>query len=362
MQIMKKNIFFIILPIILFSGLVVFRSAAQKSASETPSAPEKSVAVKTQNVSESKSIINISEYPATISADQEATITAKTSGTITALNFELGKNVAAGSFLAKIDDTGFNLGTGENNLKSIQIQQLEIAIQQAEENLKLAKKNKDEDSTPATRTAKDLAKLQLENANISLKSALDSHNITSPISGSVVSKSVSVGDSVTAGQTIAVISKTNKVKLSFFVEQERVPFLKIGDKISVVSSDDSTSEATITNISPQADSITKRFQIDAQPDPTILFKPGAIISVKLKQTDRVIDEQNILLPLSAMNIAQNENYIFVIENNTAKKVGFEIVRIFGENAEIKADLKEDAQIAIEGSKLLKDGNNVTIQN
>ncbi len=361
MQIMKKNIFFIILPIVLFTGLIIFRSSVEKSTGETTPAPEKSISVSTQNVSESKSIININEYPATVNADQEATITAKTSGTITALNFDLGKNVAAGSFLAKIDDTGFNLGTGENNLKSIQIQQLEIAIQQAEENLRLAKKNKNEDSTPTTRTAKDLAKLQLENANISLKSALDSHNITSPISGSVVSKNVSVGDSVTAGQTIAVISKTNKVKLSFFVEQERVPFLKIGGKISVVSSDGSTSEATITNISPQADNITKRFQIDAQPDQTLSLKPGAILSVKIRQTDSVIDEQNILLPLSAMNIAQNENYIFVIENNTAKKVGFEIVRIFGENAEIKADLKEDAQIAIEGSKLLKDGSKVKIQ-
>lgn len=359
---MKKKIFFIILPVALFAALVMIRSGAQKTEGETSTVTDKTISVRIQTAAESKSIVVSSEYPATVSADQEATVTAKTSGTITALNFDLGKYVGAGSFLAKIDDTGANLGTGENNLKSIQIQQLEIALKQAEENLRLARKNEDEDSTPATRTAKDLAKLQLENANISLKSALDSHNITSPISGSVVSKSVSVGDSVTAGQTIAVISKTNKVKLSFFVEQERVPFLKIGDKISVVSSDDSTSEATITNISPQADSITKRFQIDAQPDQTISFKPGAIISVKLKQTDRVIDEQNILLPLSAMNIAQNENYIFVIENNTAKKVGFEIVRIFGENAEIKADLKEDAQIAIEGSKLLKDGSRVTIQN
>jgi RND family efflux transporter MFP subunit len=357
---MKKKIFFIIMPIVLFACLVIFRSTVQKTEGEISPATNKAVTVRVQNAAESKSITRNNEYPAVVNADQEATITAKTSGTVTAVNFDLGKYVSAGSLLARIDDTGTNLGLGENSFKSAQIQQLEIAVRQAKENLSLAKKNKDDDSTSATKSAKDIAKLQLENAEISLQSALEAHNATAPISGSVVSKSVSVGDSVVVGQTLAVISNSSKTKVSFFVEQEKAGAFKSGDEVSIVSSDNSFSNAIILNIAPQADPLTKRFRIDAQPMQQLSLQPGTILSIRTQQTENVTGNGNLLLPISAMTIAQNENYIFIIENGLAKKINFEIIRIFGENAEIKAQVTTDAQIVIEGNKLLKDGSKVEV--
>lgn len=358
---MKKSLFFIIMPIVLFVGLVIFRNSPQKSEGEMLPKTEKVIPVHIKVPSESKSVIRTSEYPATVSADQEATITAKTSGTVTAVNFDLGKYVSNGSLLIKIDDASTNLGVGQNNFKSAQVQQLEIAVQQAEENLNLAKDNNKEDNTSSTKSAKDIAKLQLENARIALRSELDAHNVTAPISGSIVSKNVSVGDSVSAGQALAVIGKSGKTKISFFVEQEKIGSFKIGDRVSVISSDNIVNEAEIINISSQADRATKRFQIDARPVQNISLQPGTILSVKTQQVEHVSDDKNLLLPLSSLAIAQNENYIFTIENGLAKKVNFETVRIFGENAEIRADVPTDAQIVVEGNKLLQEGSKVTIQ-
>lgn len=359
---MKKNIFFIILPIAIFAGLVIFRNTVQKTEGEVSPEVDKIMPAKIQFASESKSIVIKNEYPATIGADQEATITAKTSGTVTAVNFDLGKYVGSGSLLVRIDDTSANLATGDNNLKSAQVKQLEIAVQEAERSLKLAKKNESEDSTSATRAAEDIAKLQLENAKVALSSALDSHNVIAPISGSVTSKNVSVGDSISQGQTLATISKTGQIKLTFFVEQDKINSLTIGDKILATTPDNISFEAVVSNIAPQADSVTKRFQVDAKFTEKINLKPGTIISVKITREENVSENKNVILPLSAITIAQNENYLFVVENDLAKKINFEIVRIFGENAELKADIADNAQIVIEGNKLLKDGSKIKILN
>lgn len=355
---MKRKLIFIILPVFIFLGLVILQKSATKTSGETTPVQEKIIAVKIKQASDSKSLTKSIGYPATVSADQQAVVTAKTSGTIVSLNFDLGKYVAAGSSLARIDDTGSNLNSGENNLRSSQVQQLEIATRQAEESLKLAKKNEDEDSTPATRTAKDVAKLQLENAQIALASALDSHSVSAPISGKIVSRNVSLGDSVSVGQSIAEISKTGKMKVSFFVEQEKVASFAVGQKVSLDLPDDIYKDAYISSIAPQADQTTKRFRVEAFPEDSSKLIAGTIISVATEQTLTAQATNHFILPLSAVTVAQNENYIFIANGDTAKKVFVEIIKISGESVEIKADIDADSGIIIEGNKLLKDGSKI----
>lgn len=355
---MKKRIIFIILPIAIFLGLVIFQKSAIKTSGEAAPTESKAIAVKTQTASESKSLTKSISYPATISADQQAVVTAKTSGTVVSLNFDLGKYVTAGSTLARIDDASGNLGFGSSNLRSSQVQQLEIAVRQAEEAVKLAKKNEDADSTSATKTAKDIAKLQLENAQVALASALDSHTVAAPISGKIVSRDVSLGDSVSAGQTVATISKTGKLKVSFFVEQEKIGSFSVGQKINLVLSDGTSRNAAISNIAPQADQATKRFQIEALPEDSTDLLAGTIVMATVGQAQTAEAANHFILPLSAVTVAQNENYIFIANGETAKKVLVEIIKISGESVEIKADIDDDSEIIIEGNKLLKDGSKI----
>ena len=355
---MKKKIIFIILPIAIFLGLVIFQKSANKTSGETAPTESKAITVKTQAASESKSLTKSISYPATISADQQAVVTAKTSGTVISLNFDLGKYVTAGSSLARIDETGNNLNPGENSLRSSQVQQMEIAVRQAEEALKLAKKNEDADSTSATKTAKDIAKLQLEDAQIALASALDSHTVSAPISGKIVSRDVSLGDSVSTGQTIATISKTGKLKISFFVEQEKIGSFSVGQKINLTLSDGTSRNATISNVSPQADQVTKRFQIEALPEDSTDLLAGTIVTAIIGQAHIAEASNHFILPLSSVTVAQNENYIFISNGEAAKKVLVEIIKISGESVEIKADIDTDSEIIIEGNKLLKDGSKI----
>jgi len=357
---MKKTIIFLstIAGIAGIFALAFFLS--KKAPASTEGDAKKPLAVTVQKAADSTSLSQRIEYPAVTAGDQEITVTAQTSGTITQLNFDLGKYVSQNIRLATIDNFGNFSSTGENNLESSSIQALEMTVKSAEESYKIAKDNYKDDDTYANKKAKSIAKLNLEIAQVNLDGALDSHFAISPIAGVVTSRSVSQGDSVAAGQTIATISKTGITKVKFYVDKEDFSNFKTGTKITI-NEDEKEIAAAVSNISPVADTATRRFLIEAKPSEKSQLTIGNVLSVSFEIKKKPTAEGNLILPLSSITVGQNENFIFIAENNKAKKTSVEIVNVVGEYAEIKTSISKDAEIIMDGSKLVKDGETVSVQ-
>ena len=118
----------------------------------------------------------------------------------------------------------------------------------------------------------------------------------------------------------------------------------------------------ISNISPQADANTRRFLIEAVLSQKIDPLIGTVVMVSVETTTLPSEDNVIILPLSAITVGQNENYIFIVENNRAKKISIEIKKISGETAEILTkNLNSEDRIIISGNKLVKEGSLVSIQ-
>jgi RND family efflux transporter MFP subunit len=357
---MKKTL----IPLILVLILVIFWGY-QKTNSQTMPAPIKektALPVGVQTISDSATLKKNLLFPATVMGKDEAKISAKSSGTITSINFDLGKYVIQDQIIVKIDDTGKNSNAGKNNFESAQIQELEQIMRISKESLELAESNYKKIGSFANRSARDIAKRQYENSQIALSGALDSHLISAPISGAIISKNISLGDSVSPGQLLATISKTGKLKVQFFVDQEQFSHFSLGLPVNLLSNDNEAFLAKITSISPQADSATKKFLIEAEPLEKNTLLSGTIINVSLeiKETPKKIG--NILLPLASITVGQNESYLFISENGQAKKINLLIDNISGEIAEVKLDLPKETQIIISGNKSLKDGDAVEVKN
>lgn len=352
----------------------------RSQAQEDQAVEKKPVEVKTRLAGASHSLEGIFNYPATVVGDQEISVTAKAVGTATAVNFDLGDWVGAGALLVKIDSLGNNLSVGDQGFRSSDVQQSSLSVEEAEEALDLAKKNrkalkqardaqKKNPTTPQTVTKAqieaadeqvEIAEIQLENTKIGLDGTLDDHLITSPISGYVREKSVSTGDSISIGDPLFLISKTSKVKVRFFVEKEILPNIALGDNI-VVRDGEKEIPATVKNISPQADAATKRFLIEAAPLADSELISGTVVSVRLAALAVSSASDTIFLPLSSINITQNENYIFIAADGKAKKTIIEIKKISGETAEVKTDLSDSDEIIIEGNKLVQDGQAIEVK-
>lgn len=357
---MKK----IIIPFALALLIIAFFGYQKINSQETilTETAKNATPVKTQTIADSAVLKENLIFPGIILGIDEAKVTAKSGGTITMLNFDLGKTVANGQLLVKIDDTGNNLETGKNNLQSANVQQLEKAKSLAKRSLELAEKNYEKDTNIANRAARDIAKLQLQNAEIALQSALDNHLITAPISGKIISKNVSLGDSVAPGQILATISRSNQIKIQFFVDQAQYSNFSVGLPLTLIDSNQNTFEAKVSNIAPQADNATKKFMIEAIPVKNSALLSGTIVDVTLTIKKQSSEKDSIFIPLSAITIGQNESYLFIVENGKAKKTIVSIKNIIGEVGEIKLDFPEETQIIIDGNKSLQDGDVIETKN
>ncbi|MFZ2188670.1 MAG: efflux RND transporter periplasmic adaptor subunit [Candidatus Moraniibacteriota bacterium] len=353
----------ILIPFALVLVLIVFWGYKKTNSQVTPLAEKEKIAqpVSTQTIAESSVLKKTLFFPGTVMGKDEAKITAKSGGTITHISFDLGKNVFQGQALVKIDDTGNNSDAGKNNFQSAQIQELEQAVRIAKESLVLAESNYKKVDSFANRSARDIAKRQYENSQIALSGALDSRLITAPISGTIISKNISLGDSVSAGQQLATISKTGKIKIQFFVDQEQFSHFSLGLPVNLIDNNENTFTAKIANISPVADSATKKFLIEAEPLEKTALLGGTIINVSLEISELPQKTETILLPLSAITVGQNESYLFIIEDRKAKKTNIEIANISGEIAEVKLDLPKETQVIVSGNKSLKDGDAVEVK-
>ena len=369
----KKLLFSAVILAIIFILAYRFTRVAPVSQEAPAKAPQN---VTVQTAADSTAIQENLSYPALVVGDQEISVTAGATGTAVSVPFNLGDHVAIGSLLARIDNIGNTVNTDYKDFQSSQIQSTQISKEQAEENLSAAKqyykdlkKAYDSGSTSVTKAQVnaadkqiDIAELQLDSAKVSLQGLLDNHLITSPISGYVTEKDLSTGDAISAGQKIATISATKKIKFQFFVDAANLTRFKAGTQIDIIGSDNQKSSAIVKNVSPVADPDTKRFMIEAYPAPEsqAVFASGTLATVSLS-TSQNAAAGDLLLPLSTITVGQNESHIFIFDNGKAKSVNVSIVSIVGENAEIKTDLAPDAQIIISGAKLIQDGSAVNVQ-
>jgi RND family efflux transporter MFP subunit len=364
----KKIIISIGAIALLFFGAM--RISGKKTA-PTQEAIKQPTVVAIQSINESRTLAQKNQFPGTVVGDQEVKITAKSAGTIMVAPGNIGDAIGAGALLAKIDDNG-TLGIGSEGLQSLQIQQSTLAVEQARKSYVLAKDTYDNIKKTSTstraqvdsaRAQRDIAKLQYENAVLGLNGGMDNHLITSPISGVITSKSVSVGDSVSLGQQLATISKSNAVKVQFYVNSiERSKLLR-GQKISALDENGNALTLIVRNIAASADPTTKRFLIEAYPEKQTASKllAGTIITIVFETSAIPQSNANLILPLSVISVGQNENFIFVFENSVAKKYPVTIIKVTGENAEVSTNLPNDALIITEGNKLLKDGETISLQ-
>lgn len=222
-------------------------------------------------------------------------------------------------------------------------------------------KSKIDTQIAVSKSQVDLAQLQYSNAAIALQNLYDIHVAISPIDGTITKKSVENGDTISAGQILAIVSQMKNIKLSFFVDQTVLTSIKPGQSVEIVDNDGKAYPGKISSVSLQADANTKRFSVEAIPDVADSnFSLGTVMTVRVPITKIAENKDAIILPLSSIAISANENYIYILdENNKAKKISIKIKKVEGESAEIIADLASSTKIVIDGNKLIQEGDLLT---
>ena len=203
------------------SGLLVFAGCGNKQAQQKAPA---AVAVKTMQVIK-RDTPNVHEFTGFVEAQQEAKLTANVSGKITGKYFNGGDRVEAGQVLFTIDQRTYkaNLLNAQAGLAAARTEYNRLAAD-AERYKKLYEQNAvSKQQYDLVMAQRDSAQAQvaaheaiLENARIDMGDT----EVKAPFSGRISTSDLSVGNFVSAGQTVlATMSNTNPVRIKFSMSE-----------------------------------------------------------------------------------------------------------------------------------------------
>lgn len=245
-------------------------------------------------------------FTGTLEGERQAQIYAKISESVTQAPVPEGQQVAAGQLLIRLDKDG----------PSARFAETESVYRNAEKQFRkmeyLFKEGAiAESDLDASRTACDVAKANFESVRQMVE-------IESPINGVLTSLKVSAGDFVGAGQLLATVATTKRLRIKFDVNSAQIGAVNLGSKLQVTS--DAIADTvigTVTSIAGSADPATRSFQVEAEIDNAMgRFRPGLFVTLSIVEA---VLEHVIAVPHGAVQLLDNQPTLFTVENGVARK-------------------------------------------
>ena len=325
-----------------------------------------------------------------ISADNESTIMVATSAKCTAVYANAGDEVSAGDVICTLDLgstlSSYNAATISYN-SSVQSYQDQKAVFDAQINL--YQKNVDDlkalfEIGAASQVEIDQAELQLKSAIATCNSTLsqleagmqsaksnveqqstalenvDSKgNVIAPISGTLVTMNAVENSFVSTSMPVAVIDGADQMKVVVSVSETLVPKLAAGDTADVyISSIDQSFTATIRSVERAANVQTKLYTVTLGIPADVTGLLSGMFADVTFHTD--VSENTIVVPTEAILTSNDVQYVYVVENDTARYVEVTTGLTGSGVTEITSGLTAGEQLVTVGQAYLADGDPVRI--
>lgn len=323
-------------------------------------------------------------------AEEQSTIMVAASAKCTAVYAEAGDQVKAGDILCTLD-LGSTLASHSaasiNYRSAVQSYNDQSAV--FEKQIALQEKNVQDlkelfEIGAASQLEIDQAELQLQssvaqrNSTLSqleagMQSALSNveqldtvlenvdarGNVIAPSSGTLVTMSASEGNFISNTAPVAVIDGAEQMKAVVQVSEALVPKLAAGDKADVtVSAANQTFEATIRSVERAANMQTRLYTVTLTlPSDTDGLLAGMFADVTF-HTD--VSENTIVVPTEAVLTRGETQYVFIVENDTAKYVEVSTGLTGNGVTEVLTGLTAGQKLVTVGQAYLNDGDPVRI--
>lgn len=336
------------------------------TAQEEPVVEEKAVrTVQTTTVTTGEISSDFS-YSGTVAPSREVSVVPSMAGKVTSYAYDVGNTVQEGAVLFTLDSTDLqnNMRSLEANYAATQLQvdnaksQLESNTILYEEGI-LAKNDLDQLQLAYDSAQANLTSIQIQMEN--LQKNIDDCNITAPISGVISARGVEVGSFAGQSAPAYTIIDLSTVKVEVGVSEQMVNDIAVGESVDVLLTavSEEPFSGTVSTISPtatQTGTYTVKVTLNNSKG---AFKPGMIAEVKFVTA---ASQNALILPRDAVIEKEEETYVYIVENNTAKKVPVTLGIESGENVEITSGLTADMQVVTKGQTYISDGEEVQVQN
>ena len=298
----------------------------------------------------------------TVSAWEEVPVGAETGGlTATAVLTDEGRYVQQGQVLVQLNDT----------LLRAQLRQQDAAVASAEANLAqadnaLARAQELRERGFLSQAGLDTAVAQQATAQANLNAAsagraetrarVNQAAIRAPVSGLVISRSVTRGQIVSPGTELFRIVRDGRLELDAQVPETEIALIRSGQSARVSSDDVGQTSGSVRIVTPEVDSQTRlgiaRISLASGGG----LRPGMFARAEID----VGAQAAVVVPTAAILYRENRAGVFVLADGGVAR--FQEVTIRSRTNDFTAvdGLAAGTRVVVEGAGFLGDGDRVTV--
>lgn len=284
----------------------------------------------------------------TILPNERVEITSEVAGKVTDIGFSEGRTVAAGTVLARLNDS-----------------ELRASLEKAKSRQRLAQLDQQRKKALLDREAISPAEyevavneLQVAGADIALLEAqLAKMEIRAPFSGVIGLRQISLGSYVTPSTVIATLQDVDPLKVEFLVPERYAASMQSGMVFTyTVEGSSSPRSARVYAVEPALDERTRALRVRAlSSNPGGNVMPGQYAGVELKTGAR---NAVPLIPTSAIVPTMNGQQVFLIREGKAVAQGVQTGARSGQMIEVVEGLNSGDTVIVSGMQGLEDGSPV----
>lgn len=359
----KRMIIMLIIAAVIVGGVVAFQGFKNTMIAKAIKGQANPPQTVSTTVAQESTWQPTVEALGSLSASQQASLSAEVSGRVTAIHFDSGQTVRAGQPLVELNP---------EPLKA-QLAQLEVQAGLAEINLKRDEAQLKAQAISQSVVDTDRATLKSAQAQVATQRALIAQKtISAPFSGRLGIRQVNLGQYLAPGAAVVTLQKLDPMEVDFTVPQSQIDLVRVGMKAQVETSavPGRTFDATVTAVEPQVDTATRNLKVRARvPNPDNTLLPGVFATVRIAQGPPA---RHVTLPNAAVSYNPYGATVFIVKDNGKGPDGkprLTVEQRFittgptrGDQVAILKGVKAGEIVVTAGQLKLRNGSPVTVNN
>lgn len=290
---------------------------------------------------------------ATLEAEDEATVLAKTGGVIEHVLAEEGQRVKAGQVLARLETDRLKLEAARARAEA------DKARENFERNTRIYEKNLiSKDLYDQSRFARDAAKAAYDLAALTLRES----ELRAPISGVISTRYIKVGNAIQPNSAAFKITQMDTLHAHIYVPERDIHKLapKQSATLTVDAWPDKAFRGAILRVNPVVDASTGTVKVTvAMTGSQRELKPGMFGRVEILYDRR---DAATLVPKDAVLTEDAAQSVFVVNDSKAQRRSIKVGYSDSYNYEVLDGLKSGDQVVTTGQANLKDDARVHVVN
>jgi membrane fusion protein, multidrug efflux system len=290
---------------------------------------------------------------ATLEAEDEATVLAKTSGVIEQVLAEEGQRVSSGQVLARLETERLKLEVARAKAEA------DKAAENLGRNTRIYEKNLiSKELYDQSRFALDAAKAAYQLAALTLRES----EIRAPFDGVVSARYIKVGNAIQPNSPAFKVTQMNTLHAHIYVPERDI--YKLAPKqLATMTLDawpDKSFKGTILRVNPVVDAATGTVKVTvAMAGGQRELKPGMFGRVEILYDRR---DSAVLVPKDAVLTEDAAQSVFVVADGKARRRSIKVGYSDSYNYEVLDGLKSGDQVVTTGQANLKDDARVHVVN